>query len=103
MLNPAINIILNPSKIGVISILFASNLLTYIIDIVLIWALYILLKPINEKLALLAVFLRLMETACLAMGVTDELVTLRLLSNPTYSAMMWNQINSTRSQECFQF
>ncbi len=47
-----------------------------------------LLKPINEKLALLAVFLRLMETACLAMGVTDELVTIRLLSNPTYSTMM---------------
>lgn len=66
----------------------ASNLLTYIIDIALIWALYILLKPVSEKLALLAVFFRLMETACLAMGVTDELVTIRLLTSPAYTGMI---------------
>lgn len=62
----------------------ASNLLTYIIDVALIWALYQLLKPINQKLALLAVFLRLIETASLAVGVIDELVTVRLLTHPDY-------------------
>lgn len=81
----ASNIIANERlfRIGV-----ASNLLTYIIDIALIWALYSILKPVNENLALLALLLRLMETACLAMGVTDELVTIRLLTNPAYSGML---------------
>lgn len=71
----------------------ASNLLTYLIDIVLIWALYLLLKPINKKLALLAVFLRLLETASLAVGVIDELVTVRLLTHPDYlKALEPNQL-----------
>ena len=73
----------------------ASNLLTYLIDIALIWALYLLLKPVNEKLALLAVFFRLIETGCLAMGVTDELVTVRLLTSSIYSGLMeTNQLYS---------
>ena len=81
----AANIIANERlfRIGI-----ASNLLTYIVDIALIWALYLLLKPINEKLALFAVLLRLIETACLAMGVADELVTIRLLTSPAYSDLM---------------
>ncbi len=81
----ATNIIANERifRIGI-----ASNLLTYIVDIALILALYLLLKPVNKTLASLAVFLRLMETACLAMGVTDELVTIRLLTSSTYSGLM---------------
>src|SRR3954471_7028808 len=41
----------------------ANNIVTFAIDVVLIWALYILLRPVNRNLALLAV-----ETtiACLA-------------------------------------
>src|SRR5690348_9252569 len=46
----------------------ANNIITFAIDVVLIWALYVLLKPINKKLALLAVFFRVVETtlACTA-------------------------------------
>ncbi|HWW40517.1 DUF4386 domain-containing protein, partial [Pedobacter sp.] len=39
----------------------ANNLITFAIDVVLIWALYVLLKPVNRNLALLAVFFRLVE------------------------------------------
>src|SRR5678809_1746126 len=37
----------------------ANNIITFAIDVVLIWALYVLLRPINRNLALLAVFFRL--------------------------------------------
>jgi hypothetical protein len=46
----------------------ANNIITFVIDVALIWALYILLRPVNRNLALLAVFFRLVETtiACVA-------------------------------------
>jgi hypothetical protein len=40
----------------------ANNIVTFAIDVVLIWALYLLLKRVNRSLALLAVFFRLIET-----------------------------------------
>src|SRR3569832_53269 len=40
----------------------ANNIITFVIDVVLIWALYELLKPVNRGLALLAVLFRLIET-----------------------------------------
>jgi uncharacterized membrane protein YbhN (UPF0104 family) len=85
LVQTATNIIANEQifRIGI-----ASNLLTCIIDVVLIWMLYLLLKPVNEKLALLAVFFRLIETGCLAMGVTNELVAVRLLTSSIYSGLM---------------
>src|SRR5678816_4429177 len=36
----------------------ANNIITFAIDVVLIWALYVLLRPVNRNLALLAVFFR---------------------------------------------
>ena len=43
----------------------ASNLTVFAIDIVLITALYVVLKPVNRHLALLAAFWGLIETAIL--------------------------------------
>src|SRR5437016_152815 len=37
----------------------ANNIITFAIDVVLIWALFVLLRTINRSLALLAVFFRL--------------------------------------------
>ncbi len=40
----------------------ANNIITFVIDVVLIWSLYVLLRPVNKNLALLAVFFRMIET-----------------------------------------
>lgn len=62
----------------------ASNLVTYLTVLVLTWALYLLLRPVNKDLALLAVFMRLAEIIVLSGGVVDELLTLRLLTHADY-------------------
>ena len=55
----AANILANEQlyRIGI-----ANNILTFTIDVVLIWALYVLLRPVNRNLALLGVFFRIVET-----------------------------------------
>lgn len=58
----------------------AGDLVTYIGGIVLIWALYVLLRPVDRNLALLAVLLRLCENAILCAATASSLVALRLLS-----------------------
>lgn len=62
----------------------AANLITYITVLVLIWALYHLLKPANKPLAQLALLLRLGEVIVLSVGLLGELLTIRLLTNPDY-------------------
>lgn len=59
----------------------ASDLFTFIIDVVLIWALYVLLKPVDKNLALLASFWRVMESAILCMATGNKFVGLQFLSN----------------------
>jgi hypothetical protein len=58
----------------------AGDLFTYIGVIVLIWAFYVMVRPINKNLALLAAFFRLAETAVLCVATVNSLVVLRLLS-----------------------
>lgn len=62
----------------------AADLVTYIAVIMLIWALYVLLRPIDSNLAFLAVFFRLVENAVLAAATVSALVALRLLSGAPY-------------------
>ncbi|HTF27978.1 MAG TPA: DUF4386 domain-containing protein [Flavitalea sp.] len=62
----------------------ASNLCVFILDAVLITALYIVLKPINRNLALLAVFWRLIETSILVVTLLNDLDVLRILSDAEY-------------------
>jgi len=61
-----------------------GDLITYIGVIVLTWALYVLLRPINGKLALLALLLRLVENAVLCMATVSSLVVLKVLSGADY-------------------
>lgn len=62
----------------------AGDLVTYTGVIVLTWALYVLLRPVNKNLVLLAVFFRLAETAILCVATVNSLVALRLLSGAEY-------------------
>lgn len=62
----------------------AADLITFAGDVVLIIALYTLLKPVNRSLALLAAFWRLAETAILVVVTLTSLVVLLLLSGADY-------------------
>jgi Domain of unknown function (DUF4386) len=62
----------------------AAELLTFMIDIVLIAALFVVLAPVNRPLALVAAFFRLAaETVCVVMAL-QSLDVLRLLSGADY-------------------
>jgi hypothetical protein len=62
----------------------ASNLTVFAIDIVLITALYLVLKPVHERLALLALGWGLIETAILVMVTFSDFDVLRVLSGANY-------------------
>jgi hypothetical protein len=51
------------------------------------WALYVLLKPVNQDLALLVVLLNLCGVAIKCASLLGELSALLLLSNPDYSSL----------------
>ncbi len=56
-----------------------SDLATLVCDVTLVAALYVVLKPINRNLALLAAFWRLVECSIAAASIVNELAALRLL------------------------
>jgi hypothetical protein len=58
----------------------ASNMLVFAVDVVLVTALYLVLERVNRRLALLAVFFRLIETTILIVAVLNDFYVLRLLS-----------------------
>jgi hypothetical protein len=73
----------------------ANNLITFAIDVVLIWALYVLLKPVNRNLALLAVFFRLVETTIACVAIIISYVAMQFVSDADHSkAFDTNQIQS---------
>ena len=61
-----------------------ADLVTYILVMVLTWALYVLLRPVNRHLALLGAFFRLSELAVLCIATVNSLVILRLLGGAAY-------------------
>lgn len=62
----------------------ATDLLTVAGVIVLLWALHVILKPVNKNVALLATFFRLMENAIAAASVAFAFVALRFLAGTAY-------------------
>jgi hypothetical protein len=66
-------------RIGIV-----SNLITFAGDVILVVALYVLLKPINRNVALLAAFWRLAECSILAVIALSDFAALRLLSGADY-------------------
>jgi len=59
----------------------ANNIITFAIDVVLIWALYVLLRPVNRNLALLAVFFRLVETTIACVAIINSYVAMQFVSD----------------------
>src|SRR4029079_7568968 len=59
----------------------ANNIITFAIDVVLIWALYVLLRPVNRNLALLAVFFRLLERKTDCGDIINSYVAMQFVSN----------------------
>ena len=66
-------------RLGVI-----ANLTTFAADVVLITALYVVLRPVAPNLALAAAFWRLLETASLSITALNDFEVLRLLSGAGY-------------------
>jgi len=58
----------------------ANNIVTFAIDVVLIWALYVLLRPVNRTLALLAVFFRIVETTIACVAIINYYVAMEFVS-----------------------
>ncbi|HEY6929983.1 MAG TPA: DUF4386 domain-containing protein [Thermoanaerobaculia bacterium] len=58
----------------------AGDLFVYAGVLVLVWAFYLMVRPVNGNLALLALLFRLAETAVLCVATVNSLVVLRLLS-----------------------
>ena len=62
----------------------ASNLTVFAIDVVLIVALYVVLMPVNRRLALVAAGWGLIETASLVVVTLTDFDVLRILSGAVY-------------------
>ena len=69
--------------------LFAVGILCYLVtlvlDVIIAWALYYLLAPVNRALSLLAACFRLMYTAIALVAVLNLTNVYRLLTNPAYT------------------
>ena len=59
-------------------------LIVAILDVVVAWALYILLKPVNKSLSLLAAWLRVVYAAIFVSALSQPLIVLQLLNGSEY-------------------
>lgn len=69
---------------GLFRLGIVSNLTTFAADVVLITALYVVLRPVAPNLALAAAFWRVVETASIAISALNDFAVLRLLSGAGY-------------------
>jgi hypothetical protein len=59
-------------------------LITFLEDVVIAWALYVLLAPVNKSLSLLTAWFRLIYTAVALVGWLNLVTVYRLLTRPDY-------------------
>src|SRR6266496_1784770 len=59
-----------------------AYLITFICDVLVAWALYVLLKPVNESLSLLTALFRLVYTVIALVALLNLVTVLRLLNLP---------------------
>ncbi len=69
---------------GVFSAAILCYLIEFIEDIVIAWALYILLIPVNRALSLLTAWFRLMYTAIAFFGLLKLVSVFQLVNSPDY-------------------
>ncbi|HEY8681775.1 MAG TPA: DUF4386 domain-containing protein [Rhodanobacter sp.] len=62
----------------------AGDLLMHVCDVFVMWAIYVLLRPVNRNLALLVLLLNLIQTAVLVANKLNLLVPLFLLGDADY-------------------
>jgi hypothetical protein len=77
--------IISSERLYRLSILSDVVMLTGVL--VLIWALYVLLRPVNRDLALLAVLLRMVEIAVSVAATVASLIAVRLLTSAEYLSL----------------
>lgn len=69
---------------GLFLLAFFCYLINFIEDIVIAWALYILLAPVNQALSLLAAWFQLVYTAIALFGAFNLVTVYRMLTTPAY-------------------
>jgi hypothetical protein len=69
-----------------------SDMATLVCDVILIAALYVILKPINRNLALLAAFWWLVECSIAAAIIVNELAALRFLGGSSLPTLNMEQV-----------
>ena len=72
-----------------------SFIIVIILDVVVAWALYILLKPVNKSLSLLTAWFRLVYSAIFAIALANYISVLDILSDADYlAAFELNQLHA---------
>jgi hypothetical protein len=69
---------------GLFTAAIFAYFITFFLDVVLSWSLYILLKPVNTSLSLLTAWLRLVYTIIALVALNNLVTALRLLTTPEY-------------------
>ena len=64
-----------------------AYLISFICDLIVAWALYVLLIPVNRSVSLLTAWFRLMYTAIALFGFLKLVTVFRLLNSPDYLAV----------------
>jgi hypothetical protein len=72
----------------------ASVIIVLAADLVVAWALYVFLKPVNESLSLLAAWVRLVYVAVAASAMVNLLAVLQLLSGADHLAAQTGQLTA---------
>lgn len=75
------NIAAHPQLFGVA---IACNLITLVFDVIIAWALYVLLAPVNRSLSLLTAWFRLVYTVLAFVAVFHLVTVYRLVTVPDY-------------------
>lgn len=79
---------------GLFRLAIATLLVVTFLDIVVAWALYVLLKPVNETLALLVGWLRLVAPAVFAVALANLLDVAKLLGTAEPSTLGPDQLGA---------
>jgi hypothetical protein len=66
------------------SVAILCHLITLILDVIIAWALYVLLVPVNRSLSLLTAWFRLVYTVIALSGLLNLVTVFRLLHTPDY-------------------
>jgi Domain of unknown function (DUF4386) len=79
---------------GLFRLAIAALLVVTFLDILVAWALYLLMKPVNETLALLVGWLRLAAPAVFAMALAKLLDVAQLVGGATDSVLQSDQLGA---------